>query len=498
MSRVAELKVQTGFVTTIPLPALPREGWFLPFLAVIAPVKLILLLTLGTSEFPDTAGYVGLADGIRHASDWWRDGGWSDGYAPPRLLRPYGYPLLVAGAQMLSPQGYQLVLAALQSAASVAVLALLGWFARRLIAPSSLRFCLLALCASSGFILFDLAVLPDSLYSSLFVTVFLVLAAQMLDLLPPRLGLTLLLGSVWALSITLRDVGLLHSFLPLVGVMVIGYCRRLGLARTLAHAAAFALPVAAMAAAVVQWNLFRTGHAFFSITGGINWLWPSINMADRGLADPFACADLVCRTAKSLGPGKGMEGAFAIADSLWANFRLNPVEFGQLTFAHFRGAVQAHPLAFVSSMLGNLQFGHLSELVFSPLANANELSRLHATPGQRLLPAIREMGQAVRHGALWQAPGFLLLALMSAASSAALLVTIVATPVSAIRKLRRGDRQALVALYFWTVAAVFIASYCLVHMEMRHALPTVPLLLLAFGWTIAPWWKRATPAAARN
>lgn len=470
---------------------MPRESWFFPFLAVVAVVKLTLLLALGTTEFPDTAGYVGLADGILHDPGWWRDGGWADGYAPPRLLRPYGYPLLAAAAQLVTRQGYTLVLAFLQSAASVAVLALLGWVARRLVASSSLRFCLLALCASSGFALFDLAVLPDSLYASLFVTVFLLLAAQTLELLTPRLGLTLLLGGVWALSITLRDVGLLHSVLPLVGVMVVGYCRRLSLRRALLHALAFAVPVAAMATAVVQWNLFRTGHAFFSITGGINWLWPSINMADRGLADPFACADLVCRTAKSLGPGKGMEGAFGIADALWSNYHLNPAEFGALTFAHFLGAVRAHPLAFVSSMLGNLQFGHLSELVFSPLANANELSRLHATPGQRLLPAIRETWQAVRHGALWQAPALLLIALMSAGSNVALLLTIVATPVSAMRSLLRGDdRRALVALYFWTVAVMFIASYCLVHMEMRHALPTVPLILLAFGWTIAPWWGK--------
>jgi hypothetical protein len=471
---------------------LSRESWFLPFLAVVALAKLILALALGATDFPDTLGYVGLADGMLHDANWWRDGGWADGYAPPRLLRPYGYPLLVAAAQLLSHKSYGLLLALSQSSANVAVLALIGWFARHVIAAPSLRLCLLVLCASSGFILFDLAVLPDSFYSSLFVTVFLILAAQMLGLLPPRLGLTLLLGCAWALSITLRDVGLLHSFLPLIGVMLVGYCRRLGLARTLAHAATFALPVVLMASVVVQWNLFRTGHAFFSITGGINWLWPSINMADRGLADPFTCADLVCRTAKSLGPGKGMEGAFGIADALWSNYHLNPVEFGHLTFAHFLGAVQAHPLAFVASMLGNLQFGHFSELLFNPLANADELSHLHAALGHHLYPGIREIGKAMRAGAWWQAAPLLLLALLSLGSALALVVTMAGTPIRAVRGLRYGDRRALVVMYFWTVAAVFIASYCVVHMEMRHALPTVPLLLLAFGWTIGPWWKRST------
>ena len=454
----------------------------LPFLAAVAVVKLALLLILGPAIFPDSQAYLSLADGILHDPSWWRDGGWNDGVAPLRLLRPYGYPLLIAGAKILAPNGYGYLIALVQSMASLATLALMGWYAGHLIPSPRLRFGLLTLCALSGFPLFDLALLTDSFYSSLFVTIFIILAAQMSELLPIRLGTSLLLGCGWALSITLRDVGLLHSFLPLLGVMLVGYHRHLGLRQTLLHVLAFALPVVAMAALVMQWNLFRTGHAFFSITGGINWLWPSINMADRGLADPFTCADAVCRAAQAHMTGKGMSAIFEIADSIWAESHPDPIQFGQIIFTHFQGVLRAHPIAYGATILGNLQFGHLANLVFNPMANANEFSQLHSALGQRLYPGTREMWQALRGGAVWQTLPLLTQILLTTASCAGLAIALIATPIRAITKIRNENHHALVALYFWIAACAFMGSYCLVHMEMRHALPVVPLILLTFGW----------------
>jgi hypothetical protein len=343
------------------------------------------------------------------------------------------------------------------------------------------------LSALSGFLLFDLAVLTDSFYASLFIAVFILIAAQMLEALRPRLGLSASLGVAWALSITLRDVGLMHSILPLAGIWLVGWCRRLGWRATIAHMLVFALPVAAVVVAMVQWNLFRTGHAFFSITGGINWLWPSVNIADRGLANPFTCADLICLAAEGHGAERGMGAVYAIADALEAKAHLDPVAFGQVTFAHFLGLLTRHPFAFLASVFGNLQFGHLADLVFNPLANANEIARLHPAIAKRLIPGTREMWQALRGGALSQALPLLVMSLLSVASAICLAGAIIAAPVRAFREFADNRRQALVVFYFWFVAALFIGSYCLVHMEMRHALPAVPLILLGWGWTVDTW-----------
>jgi hypothetical protein len=468
-------------MTTIS-PGVARESWFLPLLTALAAGKLALLVVLGPTLFPDSSLYIGLGQGILGDPSWWRDGGWGEGFAPARLLRPYGYPLLIAGARQLAGENFGLLLATVQSALSLAVLALLGWLARRLIDRQALRAGLLLLCGLSGFTLFDLAVLPDSLYGTLFAVVFILLAAQMLELQTPRLGWSLLMGSLWALSITLRDVALLHSFLPLTGLLLVGWCRGLGWRRTLAHGVVFALPVALLATAVVQWNLFRTGHAFFSITGGLNWLWPSVNMVDRGLADPFTCADAVCQAAKSAPFGRGMLGVDEIAGRLWSVSTLDPISFGKVTFQHFLGVVRAHPLAYVGTILTNLQFGHLADLLFNPVANANELAQMHDAIGHRIIPGTREMWQALRGGAWSQALPLLVMALLSLTTAIGLAITIALAPVRALGAW--GERRALVVLYVWSVAAVFLGSYCLVHMEMRHALPSVPLILLAFAWTM--------------
>jgi len=109
---------------------------------------------------------------------------------------------------------------------------------------------------------------------------------------------------------------------------------------------------------------------------------------------------------------------------------------------------------------------------------------------QRIIPGTREMWHALRDGAVWMAIPLLVVGLLQALSALGLATAIFCPPFRVAGTALRRDRRALVALYLWMVAALFIASYCLIHLEMRLALPTVPLILLPFGWSIEPWWQR--------
>ncbi|MDR3441057.1 hypothetical protein [Telmatospirillum sp.] len=462
------------------LPSLSRSA--VVFLAALWLVKVGLLLLLGPVVFPDTGLYLHLGGEILNNPAWWRDGGWGDGFAPPALLRPYGYPLLVAGARLLAGSSYDHVLGLLQISASVALLALFVRVAWSLIADRRLLAVLTLLAALSGFSLFDGALLTDSLYSVLFLAVLLTLVAQMLGRATPGWAISLVLGVAWALSLSLRDVGLFHTIFPLVGVVLAARRHGLGLGRTVSLAFCFVLPVVLFVAVVIVWNGYRTGHPFYSITGGVNWLWPSVNMADRGLANPFDCADQVCDAARAHGVGKGMDGVLGLAQALWSDDHLDPVALGRVTLHHFLQTTGAHPVAFVVSVLGNMQLAHLADLAFNPLVNINEFCRLNAAIGTRLVPGLRELLQAVRHGELQVLPALLGSVVLALASLAGLVAFVIGTPIVAWR--HRFDRESRVIIFLWAVAILFVGSYSIVHMEMRHAMPVIPLILLVTGWTL--------------
>jgi hypothetical protein len=468
----------------------PGADWLGPFLVIVLIAKLTVLFILGPVIFPDTANYVNLGQDILDSADWLDDGGFGVGALPFRLSRPYGYPLAIAAAKLVAGPHFGLVLGTLQTLASVAVLGLVGQVCRRLIPLPLLQAGLLGLSALSGFALFDPAVLTDSFYATLFIAVLLTLALQMADASAPRATGALWLGVAWAASLTLRDVGLYHTMLPLAGVILVAHRHRLGGLGTGTLAAAFLLPVIALVAGVTLWNLHRTGHAFFSIAGGINWLWPEVNMADGHLADSFACADPVCRIAQRYGMSRGWPGAKALADHLAADFGLDPLAFGRVTLAHFLEIAAAHPVAYLWSVVNNVQFDHLADLVFDPLENLNEFCRLHSALGQRVVPALRELFRAVARGDVALLPLIVVAGLAHMAAIAGLVVFALLTPLRALFALRSGRADGLAVLFLWGVSVAFIVSYALVHMEMRHALPAVPLILIATGWTIAPWWCR--------
>jgi len=464
-----------------------NQKQFLAVFLFIVIVKAVLLVTLGPAIMPDSDSYIRIGQALLDDPSLWRHVEWTQVYSPEKLFRPYGYPLLIAGAKLVSESGFQWIMIAAQTVVSLAVLLYVARFARCFIENERLFLVLVTLSALSGSMLFDLTILTDSFYSSLFIFVFIAICAQIAGYAQPRFGFSVLLGLAWAVSITLRDVGLMHSFLPLVGLILMGLGRRLGWGRTLAHAMLFLLPVAVLYFGVTHWNQYRTGHAFFSITGGINWLWPSVNMLDRGLADPFSCQDAICRMAQTIEVEKGMSGVFAIAAAIEAQTPLDPIEFGHLTLSHFLGTVSSHPLAYVASVFGNVQFGRLADLVFNPVYNLNELARLHSDVGSRIVPGTREMWGAVRGGSFGLAVPLLIVSLLTVLSFCCLAAAVVGPPVRFVKRWGQGDAKAIAALYLWGVVAVFIGSYALIHMEMRHALPCVPLILMAFGFSVETW-----------
>ncbi|MEO0036583.1 MAG: hypothetical protein RLZZ501_2606, partial [Pseudomonadota bacterium] len=201
-------------------------------LLAVAGVKLALLLALGPTRFEDSALYLRIGQWVLDTPGWWRAGEWTAAAAPDLLFRPYGYPLLIAAARTLAGDHAPLALVLLQSAASLGVLALFGRVLPRLVASVPLRLGLVLLCGLSDFLLFDLAILSDSLHASLMIAALLAIVARLAGGPAPGAGFAVAVGLAWALAMTLRDTAWYHAVLPLGGLLLLGAVRRLGPAAT--------------------------------------------------------------------------------------------------------------------------------------------------------------------------------------------------------------------------------------------------------------------------
>jgi hypothetical protein len=468
------------------------ESWprgFALFLALLFVVKMTVILVLGTVSFEDSGLYLHMGDMILTDPSWLTDGHWALGLASDRLFRPYGYPLLIAATKWAGGTHFWSLIALLQVAGSVAALALVGRMAKSIVTRPGLWWSIVGLCALSGFQLFDAALLTDSLYTSLFLIVMGTLVTATVRDRGLSTGLALMLGVAWAVSMTLRDVGLYYTILPVA--WLIAGTRKEPLGKILGLGAAFLLPIVGLVGLTLWWNLYRTGHLFFSLTGTVNWLWPSFNISDQGLAAPFDCADAVCGIVRDHGIGKGMAGVAAVADILTSDWGLDPIALGKISFAHFLSVVQAHPFAYLVTIINNMRFDRLADLAFNPLANLNDFIQLGPVIQQRLLPGTRELFRQIRQGDLATIPLFLAVGIPHLLSWLGLALFLVGAPLVALRRLGH-ERRAAVTLGLWITVFIFIGGYSLVHMETRHALPIVPFILVAAAWVVETRLERSS------
>lgn len=466
-----------------------RAAWLL---GILLALKLALLFRFGPSIFPDSNGYLAIGDEILKGTRWLDDGGWGTGLAPVLILRPYGYPLLVALAKLAGGSHFALVLAAAQCIASIAALGVVAATLPALVRSPGLRYAVLVLAALSGSSLYDISLLSDSFYASLFIAVVFTIASAVAG--QRRLGplACAALGLAWGYSIWLRDAGLYFTFFPLLGLLAAAWLERGRARAAVASLACFLLPAVALVALHMLWNDHRTGHFILSVSEGMNWLWPSINIVAIGLANPFDGGDLVSRVVASHNIEPGLGGMYQIVELLWREYRLDPLEIKRVALDHFIGTVGRHPLAYLATIPHNFQLERLANLLFSPLANLNDYLQLGPTKNPRFVPGVRELREMFRAGSWASAIGFggIVLA-FEAAALAGLAVVVLGTPVAAFRRRHAGiDRRDAAAAFLWLSFMGMIGAYALVHLEMRYALPVVPAALAAFAYTLDRWRRR--------
>jgi len=257
------------------------------FLIVIAAVaaRAIVLAVLGPIHFEDTDGHFNAlgvlkADGYWPAAFDWTTDHWS-------TFRVLGYASLMGAVDAVLGFRYGamtpnfLAVIALQNALSLAAGAVL--FHTALKVTKSIRIAALA-CVIHLFsfqLLYDLVLLPDSMFNSLMLIAVCRTIDRTLAADHPTSAHALLIGLVLAGMLLLRETALWLT--PAVAAFwaATSAFKRAGLARVAALALSVCMPVAVTYVTYCCWNLSRTGEWFLTTGGQYALLVPALRISQH-------------------------------------------------------------------------------------------------------------------------------------------------------------------------------------------------------------------------
>ncbi|MGB0571220.1 MAG: hypothetical protein ACPGQM_03990 [Alphaproteobacteria bacterium] len=486
-----------------------RDPLLWPMLAAAAVLKLALVLWLGPVLFPDSSGYSYIADRMLASGSWLTERG--DAVDQNMVFRTIGYPLVIAPLMALFGSAWASAMAILQGLVSLAVLIPVLRVTEAVTNRAWAGRLVLMLYTLSGSLLYDQAILTDSLNASIFIlVVFSVLGwgCSLWRLGPWRM---LALGAIYGLGIWMREPGLYLAVIPL-GMMMVAVLRRravfgedalrLGVTR----AGVFVIAIAILSGSYMGWNQYRLGEAFIGGTGHINWLQAPVYGYVRGYGNPFTGNDAVDTAVRQTSNDRfaGMHqlhAVFAVLSTLRERDGLNDRELTRLAKDKWQQTLVEHPALMLRNTLRNLAPEKLAFLITNPLYNANEYVQLGPGKGERLIKGrsqqIEDLGEEFTIG------GALLLALetvLRATSLAVFVLFVLGPPIWFARKVRLGRPgldPPLIAIQCWAGFITFAFAYALVYSELRYFTPIIPMAQVALVATLVAitndWRQRRNP-----
>jgi hypothetical protein len=434
--------------------------------------KLGLLLRFGALPSDDTAAYVRLAEALRHDPLIWSSvPGWHSQALPLYAFRPYGYPALIALAQIVAGSRFGVLLVLAQIALSLLVGSML--FDRCLQATPRARWIAgtaVGFYFCSVTLLWDQSILSDSLFSSLFNIVILTLAAGRTR----RVGTMALLGLAWSGALLLREVGLYLTIVPLA------LCFMLPRAGRWQRITALLAPILVVTSLYAAWNQQRTGTAFLSITGVANYLRPSFDLTTMGLATPFDGDDPLSRIVRLHPDEYGFPDQLLLLQQIHDGLDLDsPLALQTLEFRYYRSMITRFPVAYGRYVAGHLEPSNLGALLFDPISSLNDYFQLGVPPYRRVIPGTgwKSFRNLYRGGDIGGLAVALVSLVMLILATLAWVATAIGTAWFAVRYW--PDPQARLAVAMLASFLAVVGFYALVHTESRLMMPAIPAGLIA-------------------
>jgi len=445
-------------------------------LAIAGALKVTAWAVYGPVFFNDTHLYEAFANYLLQ-EDWsWQYREYQQVF-PVTLLRTIGYPAVIAGAKIIAGDGWQNLLVALQIAASlVTLLVVVRW--TEAISQSTGMAVFAGLAVATGqTLLFDLALLPDSLFTSLMVCTLCALApiGRQQDQRPNR-AIALACGLAVSSLILLRANGLHLSlmFLPLALVWV--STRGAGKVQL---AVLLILPVVVTTQAYVLWNQHRTGERFFSTGGQLAAYQPLYQAAGRG-TDLFSGDTILDRAVRATTKTYAYGDIYALNRYLAKEENWSPVDTARAGQAAFLRALIQEPVAMFANAGRNFGFDTIRSLA-NPAFTVSETH--HLITQERLYPGFSKMVKAVGTLGVWDYLYMAAYVLGAALSTVLFAAFLLGTPVRALAG-QTPPLDRLMAGLLWGSLCAVLGFYSFIHLELRYAMPVAPFVLALGLWAL--------------
>jgi hypothetical protein len=407
------------------------------------------------------------------------------------VFRLPGYPLILTGAKLVSPTHYAFVAVIFQCVLNLAATYLIFRVTERLLQSRGAALLVAALYIFSGSMLWDNSILSDSTYGSLFNIVVFGLLGHLIGCWRLTFASSAGLAAVWGYSFLTRDSGLYFTVFPIMLTIAIAIRSEGRFVFRIGHFLVFALVTGAMMSGYVMLNHYRTGEAFFSITGLENWLRPVFDIARYGYAQPFIGEDLISRTVRETMTDYRFEAQQQFIRTLHDRCQCTPTQEQSLIFAKYLWTICHYPIAYLHVVFRNLNY--VVSLIADPVETINQFVQL-GTPFGRIFPglSLRSLMMLTHNFSITTFVQMLLEVISTTISAIALLLFVFGIPMIILRKWRAVepiDTNLAVTGVLWLAFLTMSLAFSMVHIEPRHVLPVLPAALVCVVYTLQ--WLRA-------
>lgn len=457
-------------------------------LCVAAGVKLALLDLIGPSFQPDSPGYIAFAQAMLTGRAF-RPFDFGAAALPGLAFRMAGYPSVIAAAMLLSARHWADLVVLLQGTATLFTTGIIFTVLRRLFAVRWVPGLVAILYLGSGSLLWDNSIMSDSLYASLFNLVVFALLGDLVGCWRLRFLPVLGLGLLWGLSLLFRDSGLYFTFVPLMLLGAIAWRNADKGWRRILPAIGFVLVVGGAVVGYMAFNWYRTGTAFFAITGVANWLRPVFDMARYGFARPFEGGGIVSAVMRSRPPHYGFLAQLKFLKALHESCACNPVAMNAIVFQKYLATVIRHPFAYLAVIWHNFNYLGLGALLSDPVVTINQFVEYGTHVGHRVIPGLsmHHLEALYAHFSVTELVLMILATITATVSGVLFTLFLFGVPYFAFRAWRTQESMDLplaVACFSWLSFMGVSLAFSMIHYEARHALPILPAGMTGLAYVL--------------
>lgn len=458
--------------------------WFPIMLIALfaAAVKVMVWSIYGPVYFNDTHLYEAFANYLLQ-DDWQWQYTVFDDPTPVTGLRMIGYPTVIAFAQLVAGDNWQHLLVGFQIFVSlIALVTVLHW--ANAILQSIGKTAVVGLAVATGqAVLYDVALLPDSLFSSL--------AAIVLCFLCPVGGdrqretswvWPLACGVAVSLMVLLRANGFHVAllFAPLALCWIASRPRN-----TAVHALLLILPIVVTVQTYTFWNQHRTGERFLSTGGQIAAFQPLYNIARMGV-DPFSGDDPLSRAVRATTTTYAYGDIYALNTYLAKENGWTAVDIDKAGRSAFVRTVFNEPMAILKNAGKNFGFDVIRALA-NPAFTITETH--HLITQERLFRGFSKLIKSFANLGLLEVIYTVAYALGALFSGLVFAAFAFLVPINVwTRPIPVADRAFQFTL--WAGCVGVLAFYSVIHLELRYVMPLTPFILTLGLWAVPNRQKR--------